>query len=46
MNAILATRLEWSSFCETQWNKKAGTEGGEVAQTKKPTQMSWLFTFS
>jgi hypothetical protein len=35
MNAILATRLEWSSFCETQWNKKAGTEGGEVAQTKE-----------
>ena len=20
----VATRLEWSSFCETQWSKKAG----------------------
>lgn len=27
-----ATRPEWSSFCATEWSKKAGTEGGKVAQ--------------
>ena len=25
-----AARLERSSFCETQWNKKAGVEDGNV----------------
>ena len=29
-DAIIAARLEWSSFYETKWNKKAGMEGGNV----------------
>ena len=30
-----AARLERSSFCETQWNKKAGVEGGNVCPNKE-----------
>ncbi|WHF50341.1 hypothetical protein QGN23_07745 [Chryseobacterium gotjawalense] len=30
----VATRLEWSSFCETQWSKKAGTVGGNCRPKK------------
>ncbi len=27
-NAKSTPRPEWSFFCGTKWNKKAGTEGG------------------